>query len=49
MGQSIDRRINGSWDAYLPASSADFARANDIITNLAKERDPENEIIKRTP
>ena len=30
--------MNGSWDAYL-ASSADFAGADDIITNLAKERE----------
>ena len=49
MGQSIDQRMNGSWDAYLPASSADFTGANDIITNLAKEREPEIEIIKRAP
>ena len=32
-------RINGSWDAYL-ASPADFAGADDIITNLAKVREP---------
>ena len=31
--------MNGSWDAYL-ASPADFARVDDIITNLAKEREP---------
>ena len=31
-------QINGSWDAYL-ASPADFAGADDIITNLAKERE----------
>ena len=37
--------MNGSWDAYL-ASPADFAGANDIITNLAKEREPGD--IKRT-
>ena len=30
--------MNGSWDAYL-ASPADFAGADDIITNLAKERE----------
>ena len=28
-----------SWDAYL-ASPASFAGADDIITNLAKEREP---------
>ena len=42
MGQSTN------WDAYL-ASPADFAGANDIITNLAKERDPVIEIIEHTP
>ena len=31
--------MNGSLDAYL-ASPADFAGADDIITNLAKEREP---------
>ena len=36
MGQSIDQRMNGSWNAYL-ASPADFVGADDIITNLAKE------------
>ena len=40
--------MDGSWDAYL-ASPADFAGADDIITNLAKEREPEIKIIKRTP
>ena len=40
--------MNGSWDAYL-ASPADFAGADDIITNLAKEREPGIEIIDRTP
>ena len=39
--------MNESWDMYL-ASPADFAGADDIITNLAKEREPEIEIIKRT-
>ena len=39
--------MNGSWDAYL-ASPADFAGADDIITNLAKEREPEFEIIEST-
>ena len=40
--------MNGSWDAYV-ASSADFAGADDIITDLAKEREPGIEIIERTP
>ena len=40
--------MNGSWDAYL-ASPADFAGADDIITNLAKEREPGIEIIECTP
>ena len=30
--------MNGSWDAYL-ASPADFARADNIVTNLAKEKE----------
>ena len=33
--------------AYL-ASYADFAEADDIIPNLAKEREPGIEIIERT-
>ena len=40
--------MNGSWDAYL-ASPTDFAGADDIITNLAKEREPGIEIIQCTP
>ena len=40
--------MNGSWDAYL-ASPADFAGADNIITNLAREREPGIEIIERTP
>ena len=40
--------MNGSWDAYL-ASSADFVGVDDIITNLAKEREPGIKIIKPTP
>ena len=31
--------MNGSWDAYL-AFPADFAGVDDIITNLAKEKEP---------
>ena len=38
--------MNGSWEAYL-ATPADFAGADDIITNLAKER--ESGDIERTP
>ena len=33
-----NQRINGSWDAYL-TPAVDFAGADDIITNLAKERE----------
>ena len=40
--------MNGSWDTYL-ASNADFAGADDIITNLEKEREPGIKIIERTP
>ena len=40
--------MNGSWDAYL-ASPADFAGADDIITNLAKEREPGIEINEYIP
>ena len=40
--------MNGSWDGYLE-SPADVAGADDIITNLAKEREPGIEIIERTP
>ena len=39
--------MNGSWGAYL-ASPADFAGADDIITNLAKEREPGIEIVECT-
>ena len=40
--------MNGSWDAHL-ASPADFAGKDDIITNLAKEREPGIKIIERLP
>ena len=40
--------MNGSWDAHLP-TPADFVGADDIITNLPKEREPGIEIIERTP
>ena len=43
-----ENKLNGSWDAYL-TSPADFAGVDDIVTNLAKEREPGIEIIKRTP
>ena len=39
----------GSWDAYLASPVDFFAGADDIITNLAKEREPEIEIIEHTP
>ena len=48
MGLLINQQINGSWDAYL-ASPTHFAGADDIITNLAKEREPGIEIIEHTP
>ena len=38
--------MNGCWDVYL-ASLADFEGADNIITNLAKERKPGD--IERTP
>ena len=31
--------MNGSWDVYV-APPTDFARMDDIIINLAKEREP---------
>ena len=40
--------MNGSWDAYL-ASPADFVGVDDIITILAKEREPGILIIEHTP
>ena len=56
MGQSmmiaVNIYINGSWDAYLalsPASQILQGPAGDIITNLAKEREPEIEIIESNP
>ena len=45
MGQ---RRMNGSWDAYLAVIPTDFAGMDDIITTLAKEREPGIGIIERT-
>ena len=41
-------RMNGSWDTYL-ASPADFAGADGIVTNLAKEKEPGIEIIECIP
>ena len=40
--------MNGSWDEYL-ASPADFAGADDVITNFAKERERGIKIIEHTP
>ena len=40
--------MNGPWDACL-ASSTDLAGADNIINNLAKEREPGIEISKHTP
>ena len=40
--------MNGSWDPYL-TSPADFAGPDDIMTNLAKEREPGIEIFEPTP
>ena len=40
--------MNGSWNAYL-ASPADLAGTDDIIINLAKERESGIEVIERTP
>ena len=48
MGQLLDQQKNGSWDAHL-ASHTDFAGADDIITNLAKEREHGVGIIERPP
>ena len=48
MGQLIDQRMNESWDAYL-VSPPDFAGTDDIITNLAKEREPGIGIIECPP
>ena len=44
----MGQQMNGSWDAYL-ASLRDFAGVDNIITNLAKEREPGVEIMERTP
>ena len=40
--------MNGSWEMHL-ASPTYFAGVDDIITNLAKEREPGIEIIERNP
>ena len=39
MNEWTDGWMDGSWNAYL-AFPADFSGADDIITNLAKEREP---------
>ena len=47
----MGHRLLNEWilpDAYL-APPADFAGADDIFTNLAKEREPGIEIIERAP
>ena len=54
MGQlvliAVNELIDASWDAYL-VSPADIVGTDDIITNLAKEKERESgiEIIERTP
>ena len=37
--ETVWHNVDSAWDAYL-ASPADFAGADDIITNLVKEREP---------
>ena len=44
----MGQRMNGTWDVNLE-SPADFAEADNIITNLAKEREPGIEISECTP
>ena len=39
--------MNGSWNAFL-TTPADFAGADDIITNLAKDKETGIEIIEIT-
>ena len=46
--QTMSSFMDGSRDAYL-ASLADFAGADDIITNLAEKREPGTEISESTP
>ena len=41
--------MNGPWDAYLASPVSDFAGTDDIITNLAKERESGIEIIECAP
>ena len=40
--------MSGFWDMYL-TSPTDFAGVDDIITNLAKEREPGIRIIEYNP
>ena len=47
MGQSINERMDLGMRIWHPPT--DFAGADDIITNLAKEREPGIEIIKHIP
>ena len=49
MGQSFDQRGNEWILGCVSGIPADFAGADDIINNLAKEREPGIEIIKSTP
>ena len=50
MGQSTNEWILGRVSGTPPPPPrADFAGANDIITNLAKEREPGIDIFERTP
>ena len=45
-----DNVVSGSANTYMYlASPTDFLGADDLITNLAKEREPGIEIIKPTP
>ena len=48
MGQSINEWMDLGMCIWHPPG-ADFAGADDIITNLAKEREPGIEIIKHIP
>ena len=48
MGQPMFIAMNERILRHVSAPHADFAGADDIITNLAKEREPRIEVIKRT-
>ena len=49
MGQSIYQRMSEWILGRVSGIPADFAGSDNIITNLAKEREPGIEIIERTP